>query len=142
MHHLANGPNIEEDTGETTDEELWVEAAYMEEHEGWFYLFVNWYSCCRGPESTYEIRVGRSNSPTGPFLDKEGTDLRNFGGTLVVDLDGNPEETGPGHAGVFTFEENEKNIMIMTFHYYPTDWNLGDWLEDPLSDWIDGVWNT
>ena len=142
MHHLANGPNIEEDTGGTTDEELWVEAAYMEEYEGWFYLFVNWYSCCRGPESTYEIRVGRSNSPTGPFLDKEGTDLRDFGGTLVVDLDENPEETGPGHAGVFTFEENEQNIMIMTFHYYPTDWNLGDWLEDPLSDWIDGVWNT
>ena len=27
-------------------------------------------------------------------------------------------------------------------YYYPTDWNLGDRLEAPLSDWIDGVWNT
>ncbi len=142
IHHLANGPNIDEDTGEITDEGLWVEAAYMEQHEEWFYLFVNWYSCCRGPESTYEIRVGRSKSPTGPFVDKQGTDLRDFGGSLLLDLDSSSEKTGPGHAGLFTFKESEQDVTIMTFHYYPTDWNIGDWEQDPLSDWTDGVWNS
>ena len=35
--------------------------------DGKYVLFVNWGRCCRGKDSTYEIRVGRSDKPTGPF---------------------------------------------------------------------------
>ena len=37
-------------------------------------LFVNRGFCCRGSESTYEIRIGRSGSITGPYLDSDGGD--------------------------------------------------------------------
>ena len=67
--------------------------------------------------------------------------MRDFGGSLLLDLDSSSEKTGPGHAGLFTFKESEQDVTIMTFHYYPTDWNIGDWEQDPLSDWTDGVWN-
>ena len=33
-------------------------------------LFVNWYECCNGKDSTYEIRVGMAETPRGPFLDQ------------------------------------------------------------------------
>lgn len=31
-----------------------------------YYLFVNWGRCCRGVDSTYEIRIGRSKAIAGP----------------------------------------------------------------------------
>jgi len=47
-----------------------IEASYIYRHGNFYYLFVNWGICCRGVESTYEIRVGRSEKITGPYLDK------------------------------------------------------------------------
>jgi arabinan endo-1,5-alpha-L-arabinosidase len=47
-----------------------IEAAAIYQHDGYFYLFVNWGACCRGVNSTYEIRAGRSREITGPYLDK------------------------------------------------------------------------
>ncbi len=44
-----------------------VEAAFIYNHDDYYYLFVNWDECCNGIESTYNIRMGRSTSPTGPF---------------------------------------------------------------------------
>ena len=35
---------------------------------------MNWYECCNGKDSTYEIRVGMAETPSGPFLDQvDGT---------------------------------------------------------------------
>merc|ERR1711871_274445 len=60
---------------------------------------------CRGLKSTYEIRVGRGSSPTGPFLDKDGAAMEDNGGTLLLSntshtLSGQ-EMVGPGHAGIY-----------------------------------------
>jgi arabinan endo-1,5-alpha-L-arabinosidase len=30
-----------------------IEASYLCKHDGYYYLFVNWGSCCQGPKSTY-----------------------------------------------------------------------------------------
>lgn len=67
-----------------------IEAAYIYNHpeNSYYYLFVNWDVCCGGINSTYNIRVGRSSSPTGPFLDKDGIDLKMGGGTLFIDANG------------------------------------------------------
>src|ERR1035438_3985492 len=43
-----------------------IEASYLCKHDNYYYLFVNWGSCCQGPRSTYNIRVGRSQVVTGP----------------------------------------------------------------------------
>jgi arabinan endo-1,5-alpha-L-arabinosidase len=84
---------------------LWQQGAY-------YYLFVNWGLCCRGTNSTYNIRVGRSTSITGPYLDKEGKDLLQGGGSLFLGTQGNV--IGPGHAAIY--QEGESNWL--SFHFY------------------------
>jgi arabinan endo-1,5-alpha-L-arabinosidase len=89
-----------------------IEASYIYKHDGHYYLFVNWGLCCRGARSTYNIRVGRSDKVTGPYLDKEGKDMKVGGGTLVAETDG--DFVGPGHAGIITKDGHE----YMSMHFY------------------------
>lgn len=89
-----------------------IEAAAIHFHDGNYYLFVNWGFCCRGVRSTYNIRVGRSRTVTGPYLDRDGVDMLKGGGTLVLETDG--AAIGPGHAGFF---ERDGRTMI-SYHYY------------------------
>lgn len=89
-----------------------IEAPEIYEHDGYYYLFMNWGWCCRGVRSTYNIRVGRSRSVTGPFLDRNGVDLRTRGGTLVLESQGS--QIGPGHPGIFKTEDG----WLMGYHYY------------------------
>ena len=89
-----------------------IEAACLHRRGSYYYLFVNWGSCCAGVTSTYNIRVGRSTSVTGPFLDRAGVDLRNAGGTLF--LEGTGKFTGPGHVGILS----EGGTDWFSYHYY------------------------
>lgn len=94
-----------------------VEAAYVKQRGSYYYLFINRGSCCQGAASTYYMQVGRSTSPTGPFLDKDGVDLNNNGGTVVLNRSG--RYVGPGHAGIF--EEN--GVSMFSHHYYDANDN-------------------
>jgi len=89
-----------------------IEASCLYQHENYYYLFVNWGQCCRGVRSTYSIRIGRSPSVTGPYLDQAGKDLLQGGGTLLMESEG--RLIGPGHAGIFT----EGSTNWFSFHYY------------------------
>jgi arabinan endo-1,5-alpha-L-arabinosidase len=89
-----------------------IEAPCLYRHGDWYYLFVNWGFCCRGTNSTYQIRLGRSPTVTGPYLDRQGLDLLQEGGTLFLDTSG--PLIGPGHAGILA--EGETNWL--SFHYY------------------------
>lgn len=89
-----------------------IEAPYLHKRDGYYYLFVNWGQCCSGVNSTYNIRVGRSTSPNGPFLARNGADLRNSGGTLFLGTEGN--FIGPGHISIFS--ENGQDLF--SYHYY------------------------
>ena len=87
------------------------EGAEVVPHDGWYYLFASATDCCRGPLTGYAVFVGRSQSPTGPFLDRSGVDLNDnetpadatdgrAGGTPV--LVGNDDPwVGTGHNTVF-----------------------------------------
>jgi len=66
-------------------------------HDGYYYLFVNHGSCCKGKASEYNIRVGRSKAVTGPYLDKHGEALTKGGGSLF--LAAHDHRIGPGHFG-------------------------------------------
>jgi arabinan endo-1,5-alpha-L-arabinosidase len=88
-----------------------IEASYIYRHGDYFYLMVNWGACCRGVNSTYNIRVGRSEKITGPYVDKEGIDMMNDGGTLLLGSEG--QFIGPGQAGILA--ENGKEWI--SFHY-------------------------
>lgn len=97
-----------------------IEASYVHFHDGWYYLFVNWDFCCRAAKSDYNIRVGRSRSVTGPFLDKAGKDMNQGGGSLFLNAmfdNGSgrtiDDATGPGHVGIL---EEDGNFWLST-HY-------------------------
>jgi arabinan endo-1,5-alpha-L-arabinosidase len=89
-----------------------IEAPFIYRHGDQYYLFVNWDNCCRGTNSTYNIRVGRSPQITGPYLDKEGKDMAHAGGTLLLGSDG--AFIGPGHAGIF----EEQGKYWLSCHFY------------------------
>jgi arabinan endo-1,5-alpha-L-arabinosidase len=92
------------------------EGAYVEKHGGSYYLFVSAGTCCEGANSTYEVQVGRSDSLTGPYVDKEGDDLRNGGGTRI--LDGTRTWVGPGHNSIAT---DDAGHDWMVYHAIPRD---------------------
>jgi len=89
-----------------------IEAPFIFPRGDHYYLFVNWDVCCRGTNSTYNIRIGRSRQISGPYLDKDGHDLAQGGGTLFLGSDG--PFIGPGHAGIF--EEDGK--FWFSCHFY------------------------
>lgn len=59
----------------------------------------------------YSIRVGRSQSPRGPFLDKAGKDLVNGGGSVVYGS--NAETYAPGGQGVL----RDGDTDVLYYHY-------------------------
>lgn len=94
-----------------------IEAAGILQRDNHYYLFVNWGSCCIGVNSTYHMRIGRSTSITGPYLDKNGVNLANNGGSVF--LEGTGKYAGPGHAAFF----REAGRDWMSYHYY----DAGSW---------------
>jgi len=75
-----------------------MEATAMMYRDGWYYLLGTHGTCCDGPNSTYNIRVGRSRTVTGPYLDHMGIPLLKGGGKLVAGARG--RDIGPGHFGL------------------------------------------
>jgi arabinan endo-1,5-alpha-L-arabinosidase len=125
-----------------------IEAPYLYEHDGYYYLFVNWGNCCQGVDSTYEIRVGRSTSPTGPFMTRgRGPTMVNGGGEVFLGTEGN--FIGPGHISIFS----ENGIDYFGYHYYDGNvngvakynieqltWTMDGW-PIPATDLIPGDFN-
>ena len=119
-----------------------IEAAYIYNHpeNPYYYLFVNWDVCCSGINSTYNIRVGRSDQPTGPFVDKNGVDLKAGGGTLFLDANGetvgNDRFKGPGHSGIYQHSDGQ---YYFSHHFYDAN-NSGEpslaiWKLSWVDDW-------
>jgi arabinan endo-1,5-alpha-L-arabinosidase len=76
-----------------------IEAPFLVRRGETYYLFVSYDRCCRGVESTYNIRVGRSTAGiTGPYLDRDNKPMLEGGGTLVLESAGTIR--GPGHQAI------------------------------------------
>jgi len=86
-----------------------IEAPFIFKHDGWYYLFVSWDYCCRGEKSTYRVVVGRSKNVEGPYVDENGTDMREGGGTLIIEGDKKIYEAA-GHSSAYHF--NGKDIFV------------------------------
>lgn len=89
-----------------------IEAAHLMGHEGLYYLVTNWDACCQGVNSTYNLRVGRGDSPLGPFYDRSGVNMLQGGGELFLATEGN--QIGPGHFSDFS----ANGLDYFAFHYY------------------------
>lgn len=91
-----------------------IEAPFIFHKNGYYYLFVSFDLCCRGMDSTYNIRVGRSQHIEGPYVDQKGISMMDGGGTLV--LKGNKDWVALGHNAAYTF--GDKDYLV--FHAYET----------------------
>ena len=98
--------------GEPVNVALSCEAGEMIYQDGWYYLLATHGTCCSGVNSTYEIIVGRSKYPMGPYYDNLGRDMVHGGGKLL--LASEPRRIGAGHFGRFI---DEKGIEKMSFHF-------------------------
>ncbi|RZK61699.1 MAG: arabinan endo-1,5-alpha-L-arabinosidase, partial [Hymenobacter sp.] len=89
-----------------------IEAPFLLRRGGYYYLFTSLDYCCRGPQSTYKLVVGRARALTGPYLDQAGTPLEQGGGTLL--LQGDADWYGVGHNAVASFDGTD----YLVFHGY------------------------
>ncbi|MCF2446911.1 arabinan endo-1,5-alpha-L-arabinosidase [Dyadobacter sp. CY345] len=89
-----------------------IEAPFTFKKKDFYYLFASYDYCCKGINSTYKMRVGRSEKLSGPYKDKEGALMTKGGGTLL--LQGNADWHGVGHNAVCSFDG--KDYLI--FHGY------------------------
>jgi len=88
------------------------EASIIIYHDGWFYLLATHGSCCRGADSGYNIRAGRSREVTGPYIDHMGIDMIKGGGKLFVGSGG--RVVGPGHFGLIDLGDG---VQKFSCHY-------------------------
>ncbi|KAJ7600462.1 glycoside hydrolase family 43 protein [Mycena floridula] len=95
-------------TGGTTA----IEASVIYKFGSFYYLFTSWDACCQGTASTYNIRVGRSSSLTGSYVDQAGVALTSGGGTLVLGT--HDSIVGPGGQDLMT----DSDGPILVYHYY------------------------
>lgn len=103
LYNLANRPDADENA---------IEAPYIIYRDGYYYLFVSFDHCCQGVDSDYNVRVGRAESVTGPYVDREGTPMTEGGGTLVIES--TPNWKGTGHNSVL--QENGNTYLV--YHAY------------------------
>jgi arabinan endo-1,5-alpha-L-arabinosidase len=89
-----------------------MEATDLIYRDGWYYLLGTHGTCCDGPNSSYNIRVGRSRSATGPYVDNMGIPLLKGGGKLVANARG--RDIGAGHFGLIDLGERVEKFSM---HY-------------------------
>ena len=77
-----------------------IEAPFIFKHAGYYYLFVSWDYCCQGSKSNYRVAVGRSKTIDGPYLDRNGIDMRYGGGNLFIEGDKKAFEAA-GHCAAY-----------------------------------------
>jgi arabinan endo-1,5-alpha-L-arabinosidase len=123
-YHLAGSP---------TNSGYPVEGASLVQKNGYYYLFVSEGACCNTPYTTdtYQIEVGRGTSPNGPFLDQNGTDMLNAGGTVILASSG--EFTAPGGESVYI---DPVNGDLITFHALSNNQNGYDYLFVNQLTWV------
>lgn len=87
-----------------------LEASIIIYRDGWYYLLGTRGSCCSGADSGYHIRMGRSRSVTGPYLDHTGLDMMLGGGTLFIGSGG--RVIGPGHFGLLDLGDGVQKFSM------------------------------
>ena len=111
-----------------------IEASCLYHHGSYYYLFVNWGACCAGMNSTYNIRVGRSTSVTGPYRDRNNNTMTSGGGTLFLKTTG--KYIGPGQMGIL----DEGGTNCFSYHYYDANVNGTPTLDIEPLYWTPDGW--
>ncbi|OKL55972.1 Arabinan endo-1,5-alpha-L-arabinosidase A [Talaromyces atroroseus] len=103
------------------------EGSYMYSYGDYYYLFYSAGICCGYDTSLpaagdeYKIKVCRSTSASGAFVDADGTACTDGGGTIVLESHGTVY--GPGGQGVFT---DPTLGPVLYYHYINTTIGYAD----------------
>ena len=94
-----------------------VEAPFVFERGGWYWLLASYDYCCKGVNSTYYTVVARAKSVEGPYRGRDGSSMLEGGGTILLraDLPEKQRFRGPGHAGHFRDADGTDYIV---YHAY------------------------
>lgn len=111
-----------------------IEAPFVIYRKPYYYLFASFDACCRGVDSTYNVRVGRAKGVIGPYLDREGVSMLNGGGTLV--LEGSERWRGPGHNAVIS--EGDRDLIV--YHAYDAEFRGSPTLRIDALQWDEEGW--
>ena len=111
-----------------------IEGSFVFQHGGYFYLNASVDTCCQGSGSTYKQIIGRSVNITGPYLDRDGVDLRKYGGTIFTA--GADSEIGPGQFGLYSLNGTDR----FTYHLYSNTNGGGSVLGGRAIDWDASGW--
>ncbi|MBB3035035.1 arabinan endo-1,5-alpha-L-arabinosidase [Alteriqipengyuania lutimaris] len=95
-----------------------IEAPFIFERDGWYYLLASFDRCCNGVESTYKTVIGRSRAIDGPYVDRSGRSMLDGGGTIIAAAEPDDRFRGPGHPGHFRDSEGRD---ILVFHAYDAE---------------------
>lgn len=117
-----------------------IEAPFMIERRGYYYLFASYDYCCKGVQSTYYTAVGRCKDVTGPFLSRSGQSMAQGFGTVILraDLKEQGRWRGPGHCAVF----NDQGQYYIVYHAYDkTNHGAPSLRIDPIT-WTEDGWPT
>lgn len=131
---LTNAPLTKVEDNSTNFFSNTTEASYLYQRGGYYYLFVNWGGCCQGVDSTYNIRVGRSTSVTGPYLDRNGSNMLGGGGSMFLESSG--RFIGPGQGAIL----NLNGTNWFTYHFYDGNNNGDATLGIGLLNWSADGW--
>jgi len=118
-----------------------IEAAYVVKHDKFYYLFTSRGGCCDGVQSTYHIAVGRSESPLGPYIDRDGKPMTKGGGTVI--LSSTERWKGTGHNGFFrtsTGKNGVKNDWLILAAFDANDPKKGRLTQIRPITWDNSGW--
>lgn len=119
------------------------EGTWVTKRGPWYYLFYSGYGCCIGNVGGggYPVLVGRSTSPTGPFVDENGVSLTAArpGGTIVNSFNGN-SLSATGHNAVTVDRAGQQWNLVNSDIRADHTWGGRPQSMDRL-DWIGG-WPT
>jgi arabinan endo-1,5-alpha-L-arabinosidase len=115
-----------------------IEAPFMVERNGYYYLFASYDYCCKGAQSTYYTAYGRSAGITGPFAGRTGNAMLQGGGTVILraDLKEQQRWRGPGHCAILRDDGQDyivyhaydvQNHAIPTLRIAPLIWSDDGW---------------
>jgi arabinan endo-1,5-alpha-L-arabinosidase len=114
-----------------------IEAVFIINRAGYYYLFCSFDFCCRGADSSYYTVVGRSKDIVGPYLDKSGKPMLEGGGTLVLAAGGGePRWRGLGHCAVLRDEDKD----YIVYHAYDADHEGRPTLRIAPMGWSEDNW--
>lgn len=117
-----------------------IEAPYIIRRGDFYYLFASFDSCCQGANSTYNTVVGRSTSPTGPYVDREGRQMLQGGGTLVLASGQGTGSRFVGRGHVAILRETDRDYIV--YHAYDTQRNGLPTLQMQPLAWSADGWPT